>query len=207
MTVSSPEQLPTRRDRRRARTETTILDAAERLIDAHGFKGMTIDGLSDEADVAIGTIYARFGGKAGVYVALADRAVQRNREYVDAALATDGSPLDVVIALVESYERFHLDHPLAFRLVGLADLDDADPADRKRVDSALGAMLGDMVGAIDAAMKAGALRADDPLRVARVLWASANGVLALQARGGITRAELPRTLALQRQILLQGITP
>jgi AcrR family transcriptional regulator len=196
-----------RRARKRAATEAVILDAAERLFAEHGYRGTTLSALADEADLAIGTLYGHFGSKQAIYVALAERAVAVNGEYIERALATEGSPLVVVRAIVEAYERFHLDNPLAFRLVGLVDLDDGSDADRARIAGALNSIVKRTTQALSAAMEAGALRKEDPVLTARVMWAAANGVLSLHARGGLSDKQLRQALALTRELLLQGLQP
>ena len=52
------------------RTAGAILDAAERLFLGRGYTATTMEDLSEAADVAVGSIYAHFGGKEGVYSAL-----------------------------------------------------------------------------------------------------------------------------------------
>src|SRR5918995_3645870 len=109
---------------RRRRTSVAILDAAETVFAASGgFAAVTIEAIAREADVAVATIYDHFGGKQDVYVALADRLVVRNEEYIETAVGEARSGADEAVAIGEAYARFHLDHPLAFRLVGLTDLD------------------------------------------------------------------------------------
>jgi TetR/AcrR family transcriptional regulator len=191
------------------RTETAVLDAAERLMRERGYRAMTIQALAAEADVAIGTIYGRFGGKHGVVVALAERAVEANERYFAAARAAAEEPFDEVVALADAYVRFHRDHPLAFRLVALSDLDEA-PADqvreaRARIAGRLDALLDVLAGALRRAAVAGSIRDVPPKRTARLVWAATNGVLALHARGGIGDRELRATLALWREVWLAGL--
>lgn len=54
-------------------TRTAILDAAERLFAEHGYARITIVRVAEAADVAANTVYAAFGTKAGLVVALMER--------------------------------------------------------------------------------------------------------------------------------------
>src|SRR5688572_5412916 len=112
---------------RRRRTAAAILDAAENAYTAAGgYAAVTIEQIAREADVALATIYDHFGGKQEVYLAAADRIVGRNEEYLEAATANPSlSGLQEAVEVGRAYARFHLDHPAAFRLIGLADLDTA----------------------------------------------------------------------------------
>jgi AcrR family transcriptional regulator len=193
------------------RTETAVLDGAERLLREGGYRAMTVQALAAEADVAIGTIYGRFGGKAGVVVALAERALEVNAEYFAQARAEAGDPLAELVALADAYVRFHHDNPLAFRVVGLGDLE-GEPADavraaRARIAARLDALLDVLAGAVRRAVAAGAIRDVPPRRTARLVWAATNGVLALHARGGLSDRELRATLALWREVWLAGLRP
>ena len=179
------------------RTERAILDAAELLLRAGGYRGMTIQALADEADVAIGTIYGRFGGKEAVAVAVAERLLAANEAYLDRARRDD--PVEEVRAFMEAYAGFHRDHPLAFRLLG--DLQDP------RIEARLEAMLDRLAAALRRAAAEGALREVPAKRTARVMWASANGLLALHARGGLSQRELRACMALQVDVLLAGLSP
>lgn len=195
---------------RRARTATSILDAAESVFAASGaYHRATIEAIAEEADVAVATIYDHFGGKQDVYLALAERLVERNEDYLNEALVPSATALDRVVEIGRQYARFHLDNPLAFRLIGLVDIDDAPVESvrdaRRRIDRRLKAMLAQLVAALDAAVAEGCLQPLDSRRAATVMWASINGVLALHARGALPRRELEPALTLARQLFLDGI--
>ncbi len=195
---------------RRARTASSILDAAEAVFaEGGGYRAATMEAIATEADVAVATLYDHFGGKRDVYLALADRMIDVNEEYLAAARAEVIDPLEEVVATGKAYAQFHVDHPLAFRLIGLVDVDERDT---KRVRSAQSriqhrqrAMLGDLAGALSRAMEAGQLRKRDPGRAALVLWASLNGVLAFAARGALPATEIEPALDMARELALDGL--
>jgi len=68
------------RSARRERTRAALLDAAARVYAQHGFAGATLDDVAREAGFTKGAIYANFGSKSGLLVALFE-------EYVAAEIA------------------------------------------------------------------------------------------------------------------------
>jgi AcrR family transcriptional regulator len=55
-------------------TRAKILDAAERLFEAHGYARITIVQVAEAADVAANTVYTVFGSKGALVAALMERA-------------------------------------------------------------------------------------------------------------------------------------
>ena len=58
--------MPTRRERKKQITSRKITDVAVRLIREQGFEKTTMRQIADEADVAIGTLYAHFPSKESI---------------------------------------------------------------------------------------------------------------------------------------------
>jgi AcrR family transcriptional regulator len=82
-----PGPPPERADARRNRLR--ILEAAADLIGERGFDRVTIDDIAERADVAKGTVFHRFGNRAGLAVGLLD---ERERRLQD-RLLTGAAPL------------------------------------------------------------------------------------------------------------------
>lgn len=96
-----------------ARNRARILDAAQRLFQEHGVAGVSMDQIATEAHVGKGTLFRRFGDKAGLAVALLD---SRERE-LQAAILSGPPPLgpgappqERLIAFFEAYLDFLDDH-------------------------------------------------------------------------------------------------
>lgn len=203
--------MPTRTERRKARTAGAILDAAERLFRERGYQASTIEAIAAEADVAIGSIYLHFKGKEDLYLALVERVLDANERYLADAYARHAEPLDQIVAAGEAYLRFHVDHPLAFRLIALRDVgqstDERVEAARRRIAERLDAMVRDLAGAIERAIEAGEVREVHPFRAATFMWAAWNGVLALHVRGTLDDRELRAVIRTGREIVTAGLTP
>ena len=202
----------TRSERRKARTAGAILDAAEELFLSRGFAATTIGDLSGAADVAIGSIYAHFGDKDGVYAALIDRALELDRRYSEAGLEHGDSPLEHFVGLAEGYLRFAREYPAYFRLfrfpphdrpgAGGKDGPEAKVAARIREETAR------MAGLLEEAMDEGVVRRKDPLATARFLWAAWDGVIASHlgpANMDISDEEFEGMLNRARETIVLGI--
>lgn len=96
-----------------ARNRQRILDAAERLFAEYGVGGVSMDAVAAEAGVGKGTLFRRFGDKAGLAVALID---ERERELQAAVLSgppplgPDAQPGERLAAFGSAYAKFVIKH-------------------------------------------------------------------------------------------------
>ena len=86
--VDVRERLPVFGESRReradaARNRRRILEAAERLVAERGVEGLLMNDVAEAAGVGVGTLYRRFGDRAGLAYALLD---ERTREFQEAFL-------------------------------------------------------------------------------------------------------------------------
>lgn len=77
-----------------ARNRQKVLAAAARLFEEHGVEAVTMDAVAASAGVGKGTLFRRFGDKAGLAVALLDERERRLQE----AVLTGPAPLGPVVA-------------------------------------------------------------------------------------------------------------
>jgi AcrR family transcriptional regulator len=101
-----------RSPRRREQAEETrerILGAARSLFESNGYGGSTIESIAEEAGVAAQTVYATFGSKRGILLALLDAlAAEANRPRMEAALvAAAGDPRRQLREVVAFTSRFY----------------------------------------------------------------------------------------------------
>src|SRR3954464_2070118 len=83
--------------RRKARTESAILDAAERHFLERGYESTKVDAIAHDADVAVGSLYNHFGGKDALYRALLERALDLFETYMDEGANPELSALEQVL--------------------------------------------------------------------------------------------------------------
>ncbi|WP_445185974.1 TetR family transcriptional regulator [Pseudonocardia sp. Cha107L01] len=199
--------------RRRARTRERILDVAEELFGA-GYQAARMEELAEAADVSVGSIYVHFGNKAGLYLALAERAADQFAAYLDRAWQSDCTALEKVMACGELYLRFHLEHPNSFRFLAFdgfgTELDQVDQELRQRVGERLDEILGVFQAHIEMAIANG--EADPsftPKEAARFLWGAWNGVVSFSLRNdrmALTDEEIAACLRLGRRMVNEGLT-
>jgi TetR/AcrR family transcriptional regulator len=209
--VSSPAS---RSERRKARTAGAILEAAERLFLGDGYTATTMEDLSDAADVAVGSIYAHFGGKEGVYSALVDRALALDQRYGEEGFAAGNGPLERLVGMGEGYLRFAREHPAYFRLFRFPPPDrpsaEEAPGPAARIAERISAEVARMAGLLREAAEEGIIRPVDAKPMARFMWAAWDGVIAAHlgpANMDISDAEFEQMLNQARESLIRGLLP
>jgi AcrR family transcriptional regulator len=191
-----------RRQRSRDKKRRRFIDAAGRIIDRDGLRGVTMAAVADELDCAVGTIYTYFPSKAALLAALQQQAVDTLRaSYLtarhgwDAFLETESIDDDLVhlvqlqafggffiAASVVLADEFHLQRLLLSEPVAADEVDET-----KRALPVLHRLFAEPVALLEAATEAGALTASDQ-RERVVRWLAAlNGVLLVDNLGPLDR--------------------
>jgi AcrR family transcriptional regulator len=96
-----------------ARNRRLLLDAARCLIAEHGADEVTMDDIARAAGVGKGTVFRRFGSRAGLMTELLDedeRASQQAFLFGPPPLGPDAPPLQRLIAFGRTRIRFAHDH-------------------------------------------------------------------------------------------------
>ncbi|GFG64022.1 TetR family transcriptional regulator [Mycobacterium kubicae] len=99
-----------------ARNRALLLDAARRLVAERGADAVTMDDVAAAAGVGKGTVFRRFGSRAGLMMVLLDedeRASQQAFLFGPPPLGPDAPPLDRLLAFGRERIRFvHAHHEL-----------------------------------------------------------------------------------------------
>ena len=99
-----------------ARNRVLLLDAARRLISERGADAVTMDNIAAAAGVGKGTVFRRFGSRAGLMMVLLDedeRAMQQAFMFGPPPLGPDAPPLERLLAFGRDRLRFvHIHHEL-----------------------------------------------------------------------------------------------
>ncbi len=171
----------TRMDRRKARTANAIRDAAERLFLTNGYSATTMEQLAEEADVAVGSIYAHFASKEGVYGALIERALELDKRYCDEGFDAGESPIERLLGLAEGYLRFAREHTGYFQLFRFPSPDRPGAELMPRASARVAQRIRDeterMAQQIQHGIDEGLGRAIDAHSTATFLWAAWDGVI------------------------------
>lgn len=84
-----------------ARNRQSLLDAAEALVREHGADAVTMDEVAKRAGVGKGTVFRRFGNRAGLMLALLDQSEQKRQAaymFGPPPLGPGAPPVDRLIA-------------------------------------------------------------------------------------------------------------
>jgi TetR/AcrR family transcriptional regulator len=201
-----------RSERRRARTATAIRDAGERLFIDRGYSATTMEDLAEEADVAVGSIYAHFGSKEGVYGALIERALELDKQYCDEGFDAGHSPAERLFGLAEGYLRFAREHPGYFQLFRFPPPDrpgaELTPTASARVAQRIRDETERMAGEIQLMIDEGLGRPVDAESTARFLWAAWDGVICSHvgpSNLGLTDTQFEAVLNRAREFFALGL--
>lgn len=96
-----------------ARNRAAVLDAAARLFAEHGVAAVSMDQIAAAAGVGKGTLFRRFGDKAGLAVALLDtreRDLQEAILHGPPPLGPGAPPAERLAAFVDAYLDYLLEH-------------------------------------------------------------------------------------------------
>jgi AcrR family transcriptional regulator len=197
-------------DRRRRRTQKAVLDAAEELFIERGYRATKLEAIAEWADVAISSIYFNFeGGKSDLYIALAKRAAALNAEALQPAFEADLDPYKRLAAVGKAYSAFHIENPLALRLLSLQDVDregnERVDAAREEIRAAIFTILHRLEGLIGETLEAGGNEGVSARAVTVFLFGSWNGALSLHSRDLLTTTNLKGVLRTGEKLVIGAI--
>src|SRR5437667_3602412 len=183
MTPASP--LPSRRERRKSRAMSAVLEAAERHLVDRGYEDAKVDAIAADADVAVGSIYNHFGSKEGLYAALLERALETFLAYMAEEEQDDLSSVERVLAVMGRLARFARERPGEMRVLSLPQ--PTAPHDElsdviARVTGAMADHERRTAALIEAAARRGQMRPVGSRDAAAFLWSAWKGMLTLGPR-------------------------
>jgi AcrR family transcriptional regulator len=162
-------------------TRLALLEAAERILDAHGPDAVSVRAVADEAGTSTRAVYSLFGSKDGLLAELSKRAFVVLAGYMD-ALPMDGDPVeDLIAAGMGAFRRFANQRPALFRLAFQRILPSLElPGDYWRTADAT---FGRLVARVERVEAEGGLDGRDPRAVATEFTALCEGLMTVELRG------------------------
>jgi AcrR family transcriptional regulator len=109
------------RTARGERTLRKILDAARDEFGEHGFAESSIVGITQRAEVALGTFYTYFDSKEAVFQALVSDMSAQVRDHVAPAFQGSADALDGERRALESFLQFARKHRDVYRIIDEAE--------------------------------------------------------------------------------------
>src|SRR5687768_9223510 len=197
-----------RRERVRALMRQEILDAARKLVQEEGIKGLTMRALGRAVGVTAPTLYDYFPSKEAVLDAMFIQGTQLLSKAFDAAIAASPPGRERLRAIAINYRQFALDHPDLYFLL-FARVDASYRPGKLQIDCAHAS--GDKANlAVAEAMALGEIRPGDPQAVGNALWVLAHGHITLELSGFCDKfgADAPEQMYLSNfEILFNGLAP
>ena len=157
-----------------------MLDVAEDRFARRPYDSVHVGEIADAAKVSVGTVYSHFGNKDGLFLAVVDRALDHISTYTDtAAQESQGSAVEAIIAVGESYLDVLLERPFAVRFLVTDTALPDDDAVRARVAGHIDHLYASLALRIEHAVDLGELKPVDTRLLARFLIGAWNGVIAM----------------------------
>jgi AcrR family transcriptional regulator len=195
MVLQSKAEAPktsTRMQRRVTEMRTRLVDVAETLLLEGGTQAVTAEVVAQRADVSLQTVYNRVGGQQALLLAVAERALEQTREFMQTAYDGDGSVAERLRRVGEAYIRLAFDRPQAFKIFANPP---EDPESIEKIAALATEQHQQLTCLLREGIDTGAFTAGlHPESAATALWGMLNGMLSVALR---TDAMRPDTVTAQ----------
>ncbi|HET7317377.1 MAG TPA: TetR/AcrR family transcriptional regulator [Sphingomicrobium sp.] len=192
------------RTARGERTLRKILDAALDEFGERGFSEGTIVGITQRADVALGTFYTYFDSKEAVFKALVSDMSARVRDHVAPVLQSATDALDGEGKALESYLEFAREHKHVYRII-----DEAEFADPEGFEKHYRTTAARIAARLDSGKSKGEVAASESRLASEVeAWAIMGMNVFLGLRFAVWGREKPKEVArLANRMIRDGLKP
>jgi len=157
-----------------------LVEQALRTIQTEGVRGLTLRGVGETLGVSRTALYRHFADKNALLAEVAREGFRTFRLELIAAWERGGRGRQAFEDMGLAYVRFAVANPARYRVMfGGFVVVSADTALKQEAAGAFQAL----VDAIVALQQQGLMRADDPLQLARFIWALVHGIAMLVIDG------------------------
>ena len=111
LVTAEPEEQPTRLDRRKARTRRALVGAARRILAERGANDVSIQEITDTADVGFGSFYNHFASKAELFEVAVREVLEEYGASLDRACADLTDSAEIYAVGVRMTARLALTRP------------------------------------------------------------------------------------------------
>src|SRR5512139_1200735 len=98
------------KEARNAMYRELIIEAAERVFADQGFEATRVQAVAKEAGISLATLYGVFPGKFELYSAIQEERTSELMRRVAEAIEPGLDPIELILAGIEAYLRFHMEH-------------------------------------------------------------------------------------------------
>lgn len=161
-----------------------LLDEAAAMIADGGAANVTMRELGQRLGVSRAAAYRHFADKTALLVAVAKAGFSRLNERVQSVEAgAQRSSVERLRRMGEEYVRFALEHPAQYRL--MYGREALTRQDLPELREAANALFEQLVDAIQAYQRSGAIKRQDPHILAYTAWSAVHGLASLLVDGQI----------------------
>jgi AcrR family transcriptional regulator len=123
--AAAPEAVaePTRLDRRKARTRRALIDAARAIMAERGSSDVSIQDITDRADVGFGSFYNHFTSKAELFQVAVAEVLEEHGQHLDEVSAGIEDPAEVFALGVRATARLAEERPAVAQVLVRAGLE------------------------------------------------------------------------------------
>lgn len=173
-----------------------VVEAASHVLVTEGPEALTVRRIAQALGCSTKIIYTMFEGKDGLANALYLEGCTRLGQAID-MVAPAANPPVYVQELAQAYWRFALAHPSDYGVLFGGAIPRFQPSPGSK--QILGQALGAVASILHTYMIQGLLPAQDPVRLARAIWAPLHGVVSLHLLGHFSDEE-EATQAFERTV-------
>jgi AcrR family transcriptional regulator len=177
-----------------------LLEESLRTIQAHGVESLTLRTVGERLGVSRTALYRHFSDKPALLAAVGREGFRLLRLTLTDAWEKNGRGREGFEAMGIAYVQFAVDHPSHYRVMfgGFIESCTKDAEFIEEAKSAFQVLVDSLVEQ----QRAGLVRNDDPLLLARMIWALVHGIAMLvidgQLRGSDERGEVLNRFAIDR---------
>ncbi len=164
----------------RADMASRILSVAERLAARDGPRAVVVRTIASEVGCSVGAVYNSVGDLSRIVMGVNLRTLARLRDRIGSL--PGGQGVDAVLAMARAYIAFVGENPGLWRMV----VDEEAATSGQPRPETVNAILGDLIGTVDAAATPIVPDAADRMACVATLWASLQGIASLRASGKLS---------------------
>lgn len=164
----------------------SLLDEALRTIQMHGVEHLTLRTVGQRLGVSRSALYRHFADKQSLLATVAKEGFRKLRQTLTDAWEQNGHGRAGFQAMGTAYVRFAVAHPSHYRVMFSGFIESAAKDDHFVAEA--NAAFQVLVDALVEQQNAGGIRRDDPVLMARFVWALVHGTAMLAIDGQLPEA-------------------
>src|SRR5215471_5209159 len=169
-----------------------LLDEALRTIQTHGVEHLTLRTVGERLGVSRSALYRHFADKQSLLATVGKEGFRKLRQTTTDAWEMNGRGRAGFQAMGRAYVRFALAHPSHYRVMFGGFLESATKDDDFVAEADAAFQV--LVNALVERRNAGDIRQDDPVLMARFVWAVVHGAAMLIIDGQLRETAQPGAL-------------